>query len=407
MATVFPEIEVQRLACKVTNTAETMLKKEHPWVFESSITKVNKAGKAGDLAIIFDRKKNKFLAAGLWDPFSPIRIKIIQFKNAASIDNRWVQQKLESAYELRRPLFETDTNGYRLVHGENDSFPGLIIDVYDQVVVIKMYSAIWMPYLTWISDGLRHLLSPMAIVIRFSRQLQQMPSELYGLKEGQLIFGILENDVVQFKEHGLTFATNVIDGHKTGFFLDHRANRLKVQQLSKGKRVLDVFSYAGGFSVHALAGGAQSVLSLDISAQALKMAKHNVGLNFGGAHQHDTMAMDAFEGLQQLADQRQKFDLIIIDPPSFAKQQSEQKQAIQTYGKLMELALPLVVRGGVILAASCSSRINADTFFGVVEQVFQSAGRLYTCLEKTFHDVDHPIAFPEGAYLKSGYYRFD
>ena len=201
------------------------------------------------------------------------------------------------------------------------------------------------------------------------------------------------------------FSANVIKGHKTGFFLDHRHNRKKIGELAKGKTVLDVFAYAGGFSVHALAGGATSVTSLDISAQALEMAVKNVSLNTHRG-EHKVLAVDAFNGLSQLHQIGQSFDLVVVDPPSFAKKESEINGALHSYTRLTRLAIPLVKPNGILMMASCSSRVSADLFFETIEKCLVSSGRHFQLIEKTFHDVDHPIGFSEGAYLKVGYYLF-
>ena len=393
-----------RIAIKLKPAAERQVKKRHPWVYEGSITKQSGEAKAGDLAIVFDQKKNKFLACGLYDPDSPIRIKLLQFHQSANIDSDWFQAKIETAYEVRKPLLATDTNSYRLVYGENDGLPGLIADVYDKVLVLKSYSAIWFPHLDAV---LPHLLAASdceVVVLRLSRHLQGS-THSHAFRDGQILQGLLPDEVVLFREHGLRFSANVIHGHKTGYFLDHRHNRKRVGELAKGKTVLDVFAYAGGFSVHALAGGATSVMAIDISAKALDMAKANVALN-PHEGEFDAWVVDAFEGLQRLIGQRKQFDLVIIDPPSFAKRESEISIAKKKYLELARLGAQLTAPTGTLLLASCSSRVIADDFFALVERGIRSTGRSFQLLEKTFHDIDHPIRIPEGAYLKAAYYKF-
>jgi 23S rRNA (cytosine1962-C5)-methyltransferase len=394
---------MNRIAIKLKPTAERKVKKGHPWVFEGSITKQSGEGKPGDLAIIYDNKKNKFLACGFYDPESPIRIKLLQYHTAANINKIWFQEKINAAFEIRKPLLQTDTNSYRLIYGENDGLPGLIADVYKNVLVVKIYSAIWFPYLDVILPNLLSVCNCKTAVLRLSRSLQNNESAS-GFKDGQVIAGELENEVVIFKEHGLNFSANVIHGHKTGYFLDHRDNRKKVGALAKNKKVLDVFSYAGGFSVHALAGGATEVVSIDISAKALEMAQQNAALN---SHEgkHITMAMDAFEGMESLIRKGEQFELIIIDPPSFAKRETEIEKAKKHYHQLAVLGAQLVKSGGIILLASCSSRVKAEEFFQISENAIRSANKDFELVEKTFHDIDHPVGFPEGAYLKAGYYR--
>jgi 23S rRNA (cytosine1962-C5)-methyltransferase len=240
--------------------------------------------------------------------------------------------------------------------------------------------------------------------MRLSRNLQV--SDYYAFKDGDVIYGILKNEVVNFIEHGVCFSANVIKGHKTGYFLDHRHNRKQVGEWSRGKTVLDIFSYAGGFSVHALANDAKAVTSLDISAQALEVAVQNGQLNPNNGI-HKTMAIDAFLGLQQLIDAKEKFDIVVIDPPSFAKSAKEINSAKHSYSRLAVLGAQLVTRQGILVLASCSSRVTAQQFFDISEQGIVKAQRGFKHIEKTFHDSDHPIGFPEGAYLKCGYYRLD
>lgn len=398
-----PQLTPQRLAVKLRPAAEKAVRQAHPWVFESGIAKVSKEGKAGDLAIIFDQKKNKFLALGLYDPHSPIRVKILVSGQSATLNEAWFEEKITAAFDKRKSLLTTDTNSYRFLYGENDGLPGFVADVYDDVLVVKLYSAIWLPFLPIIFPLLLKISKCKTLVLRLSRLLQNLP-EMNGLADGQVLHGTLENEEVIFREHGLRFSANVIHGHKTGYFLDHRHNRKKVGELSKGKKVLDIFAYAGGFSVHALAGGAREVTSLDISAQALGMAEKNVALNDLKAN-HRTMAIDAFVGLADLAQEGKKFDLIVLDPPSFAKRESERERAMESYTRLIKAALPILAKDGILLSCSCSSRVKAEEFFGINERVLAKSGRGFEELERTFHDDDHPIGFAEGAYLKSIYYR--
>ena len=391
----------KRIAIKLKPAAERMVKKRHPWVFEEGIVKQSHKGEAGDLAIVFDNKNNKFLACGLYDPFSPIRIKMLQFHESANIDNKWFEKKIKEAFVLRKPLFKRDTNSYRLIYGENDGLPGFICDVYANVSVIKLYSRIWIPYMDVILPIIIKTAKCESIVIRLSRNLQG-PKHNLDYFDGQTIFGPVVEKVI-FKEHGLNFTANVKEGHKTGFFLDHRHNRRMVGEQSKGKKVLDIFSYAGGFSVHALANGAKEVTSLDISQHALEMAKENVKLNSKkGAHK--IMVADAFDGMNTLLSNKQFFDIVVIDPPSFAKKEKEISRALFSYKKLAILGAKLVKKGGLLVLASCSSRVSADDFFKTNLDALSKNHKL-RLKGKTHHDIDHPINFPEGAYLKCGYYQ--
>lgn len=395
----------KRLAIKLNAKGEQFVLQGHPWVFSDNIVKINDDAKSGDLAIIFSKNKNKVIGLGLYDANSPIRIKMLHSGTTpTTINAAFFNTKIEDAFAKRYKLLQTNTNSYRLLFGENDGFPGLIADVYASVLVVKIYSEIWLPYLENILQSLQTVSNAETIVIRLSRSLEQ--SKLHNLDNGEVVFGVLKDEVVTFIEHDVNFSANVIKGHKTGYFLDHRANRKQVGEWSKGKTVLDVFSYAGGFSVHALANGAKEVTSLDISKHALEIAFLNGKLNpYSGIHK--TIADDAFVAMKQMINNKQTFDVVVIDPPSFAKQQSEIELAKKKYAQLAQLGVKLTAKKGLLVLASCSSRVLSQTFFDINTQVLRESSRTSECILKTTHDSDHPIGFPEGAYLKCGYYRFE
>ncbi len=395
----------KRLAVKLNSKGEQSVVKGHPWVFSNSIVKINEDAKTGDLVIIFSKNKNKVIGIGLYDEASPIRIKIIHnAQEKAEINSDFFHKKIEEAYKKRLELLQTNTNSYRLIFGENDGFASLIADVYASVLVVKLYSEIWLPYLESILQSLQEVSKAETVVIRLSRQLQN--SNNHNFIDGEVVFGTLKNEVVQFVEHGVNFSANVIKGHKTGYFLDHRANRKQVGEWSSGQTVLDVFSYAGGFSVHALANGATEVTSVDISKQALDVARKNAKLNaYSGIHK--TISGDAFQVMKDLIQRNKLYDVVVIDPPSFAKQQSEIELAKKKYAQLAELGAKLTAKNGLLVLASCSSRVKAQSFFDLNKRILSNQNRLFQTLLKTQHDSDHPVSFPEGAYLKCGYYRFE
>ena len=394
----------KRLAVKLNAKGEQFVVKGHPWVFSNSIVKINDDAKTGDLAIIFSKNKNKVIALGLFDANSPIRIKIIHnSQDKVEVNSAFFHHKIEKAFTLRQPLLQTNTNSYRLLFGENDGFPGLIADVYDKVLVVKLYSEIWLPYIETIIPSLQQISKAETVVVRLSRSLEN--SSNHQLKDGDVVYGELHNEVVEFVEHDVKFSAHVIKGHKTGYFLDHRANRKQVGEWSKNKTVIDVFSYAGGFSVHALYNGAKEVTSLDISKQALEVAVQNGKLNdYTGIHK--TIAGDAFEALKQLIKDKKTFDVVVIDPPSFAKQASEIDLAKKKYAQLAQLGEQLTAKKGLLVLASCSSRVVPKAFFDINKQVLLDSNRSFNLILKTGHDIDHPVTFPEGEYLKCGYYRF-
>jgi 23S rRNA (cytosine1962-C5)-methyltransferase len=398
----------QIIAVKLTRDAERHLKSGHPWIYSKSIVKQSKEGHTGDICIIYSQNKNSMIGIGLYDPSSPIRIKILDLGKNIRLDAEYWLQKVQVAFDLRAPLFASDTNAFRMIFGENDGFPGLILDVYNRIGVIKIYSGIWFPHFGLILSAIVQVIDVDAVVLRLSRSLDKSDLLPIGWSNGATLYGHLDDEELIFREHGLKFRTNVIKGHKTGFFLDHRHNRVKVGKISAGKRVLDVFSYAGGFSVHALAGGASEVVSLDISAQAQALAKDNIKINNLGNH-HKVIIGDAFKEMQKMIETGQKFDLVIIDPPSFASKESQVKGALSSYRSLVQLGAKLVSKNGILVMASCSSRVSSKVFFELVEKTLAKtegrSGKEWTCKELTSHDIDHPISFPEGEYLKCGYYH--
>ena len=374
----FPEVNSKIIAVKLSVAGERSVRNHHPWIFSESIEKINKRGDSGDLAIIFSHTKNKAMGVGLYDPQSPIRIKMIHFDGGATIDSSFFSKKIRASFSLRKELLKTQTNSYRLLFGENDGFPGLIADVYSDVLVVKLYSTIWFPFFEPLVKSLIEVSRCHCAVLRLSRILQQ--TETFGLMDGTILYGKLHEENVPFIEHGVHFSANVIKGHKTGFFMDHRANRKRVGELCKGMKVLDVFSYAGGFSVHALTKGAKEVTSLDISKQALSLAVANGKLN---SHTgiHNIIAGDTFVEMQRLISENKKYNVVVIDPPSFAKSVKEVIKAKKKYAQLARLGVQLTAGNGMLVLASCSSRVNAKEFFRINKEAIKSTGRKFV-LEK-------------------------
>ena len=239
------------IAIKLNKAAEKAVKQGHPWVFEQSIEKGGEGNAdAGSLCVLFDQRTNKPFAFGLWDPKEIIRIKIIFIGGRLQLNTDFWKSQLKEAYYKRADLITNGVTGYRGIHGENDSFPGLILDVYAQVGVLKIYSEIWKPYLEVLMEEIKDQFDLETIVIRFSRKIGQ--NNTFPYQEGDVIGEVLSTEKVIFEEYGVKFYAYTKSGHKTGFFLDQRPNRLWVQQNAEGKRVLDVFSYVGGFGIHAL-----------------------------------------------------------------------------------------------------------------------------------------------------------
>ena len=405
-----PPPGTRRLALRVTTAAERTLRSGHPWLFDGAITAQSKEGAPGDLAVIFDRK-DRFLAVGFYDPTAPIRVRILQHDNPATIDAAFFAQRIHAAVARRAALAATaddpvaGTNGYRLIHGENDALPGLVVDRYAETLVLRLDTPAWVPHLATVLPALVDAQPAERVILRMSRSVAAAPAWLHGLEDGMALLGDAPASPVLFRENGLIFEAEPVHGQKTGFFLDQRENRQRVGELAAGRRVLNVFAYNGGFSLYAARGGAPAVTSLDISAGALAAAERNFAHNrhiatVAAAH-HRTLAADAFAALADLHRDGHRYEMVIIDPPAFAKRQSEVENALAAYARLVGLGLHVLAPGGILVMASCSSRVPADRFFGVVNAAAHDAGRPLHELMRTGHAPDHPVGFAEGAYLKA------
>lgn len=380
------------------------VKKGHPWIFDKGILSQNKTAQPGDLAILYDQKR-KFVGIGLFDPESPIKIRVLHRGKPLTLDTDWIKEKLGNIFQIRAELIDDpNTTGYRLVSGENDGLPGLVVDRYDDTLVFKLDTVAWMPHLDQLVSIFQELVQPERIVLRINRTVAAAPACPAHLKEACVIYGPELTGPVIFLENGLKFEAEPIIGQKTGFFLDQRDNRARVGKLSRGQKVLNVFSYTGGFSLYAASNGAKSVTSLDLSKPALDAALSNFQLNRHHPRiaetPHHLICDDAFDALRKLAEEGKNYDMVILDPPSFARKQADIDGALKAYERLVKLGLNILEKGGVLVSASCSSRIPAEMFFETVTRTATMVGRPLKVIEKTTHAVDHPIGFPEGAYLK-------
>jgi 23S rRNA (cytosine1962-C5)-methyltransferase len=399
------------LRLRLTATAETIVRSGHPWLFADSIREQNRAGQTGELAVIYDRK-DKFLAVGLFDPDSPIRVRILHAGKPQTIDAAWWQARLAQTLARREGLFEATTTGYRLIHGESDGWPGLVLDRYDATLVLKLYTAAWLSRLEEILALFKEKIPCERIVLRLSRNIQAAAERRAPpRRDGEVVFSkpaVPEAGApIIFQENGIRFEADVLRGQKTGFFLDQRENRAEVEKLSRGKNILNAFSFSGGFSVYAARGGAKSVTDLDLSAHALESAKRNFALNqnFPGvaACRHETVQADAFKWIESDAG---KFDLIVLDPPSLAKRAAEREGAIRAYERLNALGIQKLARDGILVAGSCSAHVSAAEFFDAVRRAAMKSGRKFTELKTLQHPPDHPAGFKEAEYLKVIYLKF-
>ena len=385
-----------------------MIRGGHPWLYDASIREQNRPGQPGELAVLFDRS-DKFLALGLYDPLSPIRVRVLHCGKPVTADDNWWRARLQTTLARRDGLFDAQTTGHRCISGESDGWPGLVLDRYDTTFVLKLYSAAWLPRVGEVVGWLREALQPERLVLRLSRNIQSLAEKEFNLREGQMLVGDAPGGPVVFLETGIRFEAEVIRGQKTGFFLDQRENRRRVETLAAGRDVLNAFSFSGGFSLYAARGGARSTTDLDISSHALDSARRNFALNAANPHiaacRHECAQADTFDWLA--ASTRADFDLVILDPPSLAKREAERAGAIQAYRRLTLLGLPRLRPGGILVAASCSAHVSAPEFHDAVLDALRSSRRKFVELVRTAHAPDHPATFPEAQYLKCVFARLE
>ncbi len=397
----------KRIAVRVSADAMRHIRAGHPWVFDRAIRSLSHQGRAGDLAVIFDNKR-KFVAIGLYDPDSPIRIRILAKGRPTTIDQDFWTGRIDEALARRPNLIHPngthvspDTTGYRLLHGENDQLPGLVADRFGDTVVVKAYSAAWFAHLREIIPAIAARIEPATVILRTARTIDR-PVGSPG--EGEAVIGTAA-ETADFREDGLVFTAHPQRGQKTGHFLDQRDNRIKVGSRSGGARVLDVFSHSGGFSVHAAAGGASEVTAVDQAQSALDAARANMAANRDqpavAQCRFSTRQGDAFEILETMAQHGDRYDVVVIDPPSFAPNERSIGGALRSYARLTQLGLAVLAPNGLLVQASCSSRIDEEMFVRCVTDAASDAGRRLRGSQVTSHPEDHPIGFTEGGYLKA------
>jgi 23S rRNA (cytosine1962-C5)-methyltransferase len=392
------------LRLRITSTAEWKVRSGHPWIYADSIRSQNRAGIVGELAAVYDKWDN-FLAIGFFDPHSPLRVRVVHTGKPQTLDHRWWAERFDEAIGMREKIFDNSTTGYRCINGESDGWPALVLDRYDDSYVLKVYSAVWLGRLEQVLRIIANRVRPARLVLRLSRNMEKESYAGPKLEDATILIGETPDRPVLFRENGLSFEADVLRGQKTGFFLDQRENRASVGELAKGRAVLNAFSYSGGFSVYAARGGATHVTSLDISAHALEAAERNFQLNrdVTGGCVHACVKADAFDWLRK---NERVYDLVVLDPPSFAKRESERSAALDAYARLARLGIARLGPGGILVAASCSAHVAPDEFFAAVRGTAKKTGRKFRDLQTTGHPPDHPAKFPEATYLKCIYLHF-
>jgi 23S rRNA (cytosine1962-C5)-methyltransferase len=360
----------------------------HPWIYRDHVPPRFTA-QAGDFLRV---ECGRFRGWALWDAESPIALRI--FSRRDKPDAVWVKARVDEAWALRQQLLPPQTNAFRLLFGEGDGLPGIVVDVYAGFAVLVTYSPALAQVRDWVAQALAARPEIAGVCERVTRR-KDRSSELRQLS------GEKPPEVLLVEEHGLRYEVDFEAGQKTGLFLDHRDNRRYLRDLARGKRVLNLFSYTGAFSVSCVAGGAEHVTSVDIAAPAIEAASRNVAHNAFPANVHAGVAQDVFEFLEAARAQGKRWDLVIADPPSFASSRAELFGALRAYKKLHAAALSVLEPGGLYAAASCTSQVSPDAFR---QTVAEGAARLYrlTVVHESAHAPDHPygIGHLEGRYLK-------
>ncbi len=392
--TLVRAIQKKPIVLRLNRDLVRLVKRGHPWVFADALQQQPKAP-AGSQAVLLDHKKGREIARGFYDAASPLAFRVCSIEPDEPLDTAWAERQMHRAVAVRQMLFDDSTTGYRLFNGEGDGLPGLICDVYGDTAVIQLDGA--GPAGFWqVSELSRWLVD----VLSLRRVYLRPQSRQKG--EGQALVGDSPIAPIFFLENNARFTVDVIRGQKTGFFLDQRENRALVGKMAKGRDVLNVFGYTGGFSVQAGLGGANQVITVDLAEPALKKSDAHWDLNELPTDHHQSVKADAFEYLERAAKARKQWDFVIVDPPSFAPSKSAVPQALKAYQKLVAISASVTKSDGLLAASSCSSHVDMPAFLQACEEGISNARRRATLLGAYGQSADHPspLVFSEFRYLK-------
>jgi 23S rRNA (cytosine1962-C5)-methyltransferase len=376
---------------------EESLQRFHPWVFSGAIQKIADSPKEGDIVDVYTCN-GEYCATGHYQ-IGSIAVRIFTFEKTEPCKSFWTE-KLRQAYEMRRAigLAESgDTDAYRLIHGEGDFMPGLVIDIYNKTAVMQAHSVGMHNIRQELAEGLIEVFGGKLENVYYKSESTLPFKANIDTEDGYLIGKDDKNYIAT--ENGLKFQADWLKGQKTGFFIDQRENRALLEKYAKGRSVLNMFCYTGGFSFYALRGGAKEVHSVDSSAKAIELTKKNVELNFADCKNHEAYAVDAFKYLDDMQD---RYDLIILDPPAFAKHRDVLRNALQGYKKLNAKAFEKIKPGGILFTFSCSQAVSKEQFRLAVFSAAAISGRNVKILHQLTQPADHPVSIyhPEGEYLK-------
>jgi len=379
---------------------EESLLRRHPWIFSGAVEYIRSEEEPEEGAVVdVFTKHGDFIARGHYQ-IGSIAVRVLSFEQEP-IDGQWWRRRIASAYDVRRTLGlvdNADTTCYRLVHGEGDSLPGLVVDIYGTTAVVQCHSVGMYRSRLAIADAIRETYGGVITAV-YDKSSQTVPYNARLNAVDGYLYGSTDHKAAVVLEHGLKFSVDWERGQKTGFFIDQRQNRELVRKYAAGRTVLNTFCYTGGFSVYAMAGGAAEVCSVDSSERAVALADENMRLNFGEGVRHSSLAVDAVEYLKDIGD---RYDMIILDPPAFAKHHKVLGNAMQGYKRLNARALSQIRPGGILFTFSCSQAVSKELFRTTVFSAAAIAGRKVRILHQLTQPADHPVDIyhPEGEYLK-------
>ena len=377
---------------------EESLKRFHPWVFSGAIARMDGEPEEGEVVEVHTSKK-EFIAKGHFQ-IGSIAVRVLTFREDEEINTAFWRRRLSAALQMRRSIGlvgRPDNNTYRLVHGEGDNLSGLVIDIYARTAVMQAHSAGMHLDRMTIAEALAEVMEGEIDNIYYKSETT-LPYKADLFPENGFLRGGSTDNVAT--EYGLNFHIDWLKGQKTGFFVDQRENRALLERYARGRNVLNMFCYTGGFSVYAMRGGALSVHSMDSSAKAIDLTNKNISLNFPDDARHTAYAEDAFKFLDRMEDGA--YDLIVLDPPAFAKHRDALRNALQGYRKLNARAFEKIRPGGILFTFSCSQAVNKDQFRMAVFTAAAQSGRSVRILHQLTQPADHPVNIyhPEGEYLK-------
>lgn len=371
----------------------------HPWVFSGAVEHVKGKPENGDVIMVTDNNGD-FLAFGFYNNTSRVAVRLLEWNLETEINESWWRKKIRTAVEFRASIHNEDTNTYRLIFSEADYLPGLIVDRYADFLSVQILTSGIERIKHILLDELQELLKPKGIFDRSDASARA--HEGLEASSGGILLGIEPPEFVTVKENGIFYQVNISEGQKSGFYCDQRNNRRLVAEHVKGKKVLDCFSYSGGFSLNAMKNGAAQVISVDSSALALETLKRNIEINSFNKIPHQLIQSDVNKQLRVFRESNEKFDLIVLDPPKYAPSRSALTKASRAYKDLNRTAMLLLNEGGLLATYSCSGAVDISLFKQILAWAALDAGKEVQFILQFCQPADHPVrsSFPEGEYLK-------